>query len=61
MSAALPHDLPLLGWSNRTTGKPIVVKWQSADGRVAYRYKGSRRICETTRASFDRRFQRSST
>jgi hypothetical protein len=53
-----PDPLPQVGWSHRKTGKSAVVRCESADGTVWYRYKGARRQYGTPRAKFLAAFTR---
>lgn len=48
-------ELPIVGWSEAKSGKSAILRWQNLS-TVGYRYKGGRRIYETTRLSFITRF-----
>ncbi len=55
MSEAV-KDLDALGWFGKKNGKAIVIRYQSVDGTIGYRYKGKTALRNTSRKSFLKRF-----
>lgn len=49
-------ELLACGWYQRANGKEVAIHYQSVNGDIGYRYKGTRQIRNTSRASFLRRF-----
>lgn len=60
-SPQTPHgvgisELLVLGWYQKANGKEVAIHWQSVNGDIGYRYKGTKQIRHTSRASFLKRF-----